>query len=821
MKRLLAGMLLGLFVVVQATAAQAATYYIGAFAGSTPADTPSCGTRSNPCATLYYFMKNRKSSFQPGDTLRLAPGIYRNNTSDIANGGTTHNCILLDSTFKNSVIEGRTAADGVLDDHESVVIDGLNSSSDGYEGANPCSGSLVKPTSRSNLCQATTMTAAQDYSGVTIRDMKFQNSQALGSYGGATIVLCAPRAGAANGPNGVTLERIRVTGGLGGGIEISENDASYTDANCASRGRALKNISIIDSEIDHEKGGGGMAGIFIGCSDGVTIRRSSVHDQCNLADCSQCGVFVPLDDARCDDHDGINGGGGINVQITDTEVYNVGEDGIDVGGHPSGKSHDWLIERSSVYNSANANYKASGSQNVTIRNSFAWGRGDGFTTYGCARNVKLHNNTFWMQQRPVMSWNYLTNSEFKNNVFVRVGTANDTAVFIDQASTNSTNVWQNNIVHNTSGSAFGEYNGNEAYIPLCDGWNAGRTTYDESQDCSIGYNPPPIPCPAGVTASPWILASDEGALTIFRYSGAAGQWFGAGTGQGDRWGASPIFAQNPLVTPSVANLHLASLDVIARDAAQPLISFFATDYDNDPRPQGSAWDIGADESSRQFYVDLGAVPGAGCDDANSGTDRATPWCTIPGTRTASDSGFLRRSWGGITNFRKLAPGDTIWVKGGTTMTSARGGRLMLGDTGGQGFWGDGLPETPISIRNASSAATPGGAWGVGHVTYDCVGMTIPAYDGCFNIFRGANPRGNYVNIRGISDTARIVLKNASGTSVQGMSFGGIPADKLKGLFLEWFEEASASAFGVGIYDADGVTLWRCFWVRMRLGSPRH
>jgi len=43
------------------------------------------------------------------------------------------------------------------------------------------------------------------------------------------------------------------------------------------------------------------------------------------------------------------------------------------------------------------------------------------------------------------------------------------------------------------------------------------------------------------------------------------------------------------------DFHLAAADTSARDAGVSLLSEFADDIDSDSRPQGSAWDIGADE----------------------------------------------------------------------------------------------------------------------------------------------------------------------------------------------------------------------------------
>jgi uncharacterized delta-60 repeat protein len=62
---------------------------------------------------------------------------------------------------------------------------------------------------------------------------------------------------------------------------------------------------------------------------------------------------------------------------------------------------------------------------------------------------------------------------------------------------------------------------------------------------------------------------------------------------------------------SPVNLHLrAGADAI--DAGKSLSTFFANDVDNHPRPQGAAWDVGADESflsaATTYYRSIGTAP---------------------------------------------------------------------------------------------------------------------------------------------------------------------------------------------------------------------
>src|SRR5690242_16541576 len=70
-----------------ATPGFSATYYVGRFTGSTPADDAACGTgkgaapNAHPCSTLGYWNKNRRTILVAGDAVRLAPGTYTDSGS--------------------------------------------------------------------------------------------------------------------------------------------------------------------------------------------------------------------------------------------------------------------------------------------------------------------------------------------------------------------------------------------------------------------------------------------------------------------------------------------------------------------------------------------------------------------------------------------------------------------------------------------------------------------------------------------------------------------------------------------------------------------
>lgn len=223
----------------------------------------------------------------------------------------------------------------------------------------------------------------------------------------------------------------------------------------------------------------------------------------------------------------------------------------------------------------------------------------------------------------------------------------------------------------------------------------------------------------------------------------------------------------------------------------------------------------APAEARDFYVDFGAS-GAGCSDANPGTDRNTPWCSVPGTRTANDSGWLKTQWGsGATTItqatgQKLTAGDTIWIKGGTTHSSARGGRLVIGfcgtpdcPGGGEGFWANGTAAQPIQIRNGAANPTP---WGSGAVTWNCSGMAGYSNDGCVSVIDAISARGNWVWIRGKDANNRIVIKNGPHLGLAAYTDNNGTAGSLVGFVLEFFDVSNNGDMGINIVHADSATV---------------
>ena len=104
--------------------------------------------------------------------------------------------------------------------------------------------------------------------------------------------------------------------------------------------------------------------------------------------------------------------------------------------------------------------------------------------------------------------------------------------------------------------------------------------------------------------------------------------------------------------------HLSSTDACARESGTAL-SGFTADIDEDPRPQGAAWDIGADEYSiaaeggRSYYFSNCATGGAGT--------LSSPYCLDPDGDGVNQS--IEYLMDGIAP--DLAAGDTAYLCAGT------------------------------------------------------------------------------------------------------------------------------------------------------------
>jgi len=203
----------------------------------------------------------------------------------------------------------------------------------------------------------------------------------------------------------------------------------------------------------------------------------------------------------------------------------------------------------------------------------------------------------------------------------------------------------------------------------------------------------------------------------------------------------------------------------------------------------------------EYFVDFSGTPGSTCSDTNLGTSRTAPWCTLPGTRNTADTAYLNTAWGNVNGTAKIGAGDTIWIKGGTTMTSARGGRVHFSRWGGKSFYAAGTSGSPKHVRNGVDASP---AWGSGDVVYNCSGMTIdvnPGY-GCWNVMNDSG-EGDWLYVQGSSDSARIRITNSASYGFSASIFGGSPI--LNGLLVQYVEIDHSSAYGINADNTNSAS----------------
>jgi hypothetical protein len=126
------------------------------------------------------------------------------------------------------------------------------------------------------------------------------------------------------------------------------------------------------------------------------------------------------------------------------------------------------------------------------------------------------------------------------------------------------------------------------------------------------------------------------------------------------------------------------------------------------------WFVASPAVATEYFVDFDATPGAACSDAGPGTDPrlgGLPWCTLPGTRvTANLPGFLPGPW------TRIAAGDVVSIKAGTTHTSADdGGPVLIDPT----YYDHGTEAARIVVRKHPE-------WGTGgYASFDGTDMATP------------------------------------------------------------------------------------------------
>jgi len=588
---LVAGTLVLTFSPPSAHAQSGALYYIGAFAGmASPQDTTTCGPAPTPCATLAYWTASRRSILTEGDTVRLAPGTYS------SAGGSTNNCIVPSA---HVTYEGRTEADGDLDDFTSVAID-LDGC--GSQGTCKCSGLWHDN---------------GDVSGFTIRDMKISGGSAHGTSS-QNAGIRFHTAGKDVLSRDVTVDRVWVTDVDRQGIIFNMPQSPMVDcgptnvhesALGSSRGilRTYEDITLVDSKVSFVRGVFG--GIIIGCVDGGLVENNDVHDIYG-GTYSECPSS-----SNCNNHDGIQITGWINGTLRGNTVARAGQDSIGIGGHFK-SSYDLLVEDNVFLPSAKRLGKVSGQAgpNIVFRNNYFGSDGHTFKTTACAYGVKFHNNTFRNtgDNEVLQLFDACDGCELVNNIIVGNTGSSKSLVGVSTATTDAGFVWENNVVDVIGpGKALAEFQYVSAgctapgcCAPQGCGCNDGTSLCDLPAYCDgTRFEPQDS---SGLSAGLYDVD-----LSTFVLEAGDGQWFGPESGATDVWDQTPAFVDGS--SSEAGDFHLDEADTVARDRGKNLDTWFTTDIDGETR--GILWDIGMDE-----IADSGCATDAECDDGNVCTD---------------------------------------------------------------------------------------------------------------------------------------------------------------------------------------------------------
>jgi hypothetical protein len=233
--------------------------------------------------------------------------------------------------------------------------------------------------------------------------------------------------------------------------------------------------------------------------------------------------------------------------------------------------------------------------------------------------------------------------------------------------------------------------------------------------------------------------------------------------------------------------------------------------------------LAADQAAAAtYYVD----PQSGSDTA-TGTSSAAPWQTIPGTRTTDNAAYLRTGWGPgagtVTQTNKVACGDTILLKGGTTHSTAtvpNGGALRIDPHYYTATTC--TAANPITVRVATNVQWPGST---GHFTVNGTGMVTTSLANSANSGNGpCNQWGpcalidiesvNGIIFGGISNAQRVAItavqKSVADTAavlVQGKT--PYPPPTSKHIQLGWLDITGKTAFdsGYGVQFLDMTLSW--------------
>ena len=178
-------------------------------------------------------------------------------------------------------------------------------------------------------------------------------------------------------------------------------------------------------------------------------------------------------------------------------------------------------------------------------------------------------------------------------------------------------------------------------------------------------------------------------------------------------------------------------------------------------------------AATNYYVDFDSG-----NNANAGT-QALPWRNIPGTQSP---------YGGVTSgWQSLVADDIIYLRAGTTHSSADGGRILIDST----WYGNGTEGHPISIQVLDG-------WGSGTVTINGTGIS--------GILFRITSR-NWIEVKGTA-TNRLLLTNSAAQGFQ--SNGSGPSTRQTGLRLRYMDFTYApSIAGCVITYSDGFEVRDC------------
>ena len=180
-----------------------------------------------------------------------------------------------------------------------------------------------------------------------------------------------------------------------------------------------------------------------------------------------------------------------------------------------------------------------------------------------------------------------------------------------------------------------------------------------------------------------------------------------------------------------------------------------------------------------YYVDFDAG-----DDTNNGTAEVTPWRTLPGT-------YGQTTWGAITSSNKIPAPSTIYIKAGTTHSSADPikGNISINST----YYASPTQES----ERITITVSPD--WGTGHAIINGTGLT---YGATHTTQLLSVLFLSYITVRGNDDTRRLKFQNAS---VNGVWIGGTSGthrqyQKLNYLYV------SNCGIGIGFSYSDNFTV---------------